>query len=277
MLVTALSLVAGSGAIDPRYAPMFWDVRVRGLEAQALVPIETYEEMRGTGHPELGAVDGTLARLRAIPGYVRRFRQVFGGAQPVTAVNLGRALAAFERTLVANDSPFDRYMRGDRMALRPDQRRGMDQFQVAGCDQCHRGPMFSDYKVHTLGVPESPRLEQPDAGAGGSFGFRTPTLRNLALTAPYMHNGVFTTIDEVMTFYQDVQLMKAERVRNPHVSDGQLAPLLFEGDPAADWSAIPAFLEALNDPQFDRTAPPQVPSGLPVGGAITSPDSSTTP
>lgn len=258
-----------AGPIDPRFAPMFWDVRARSLEAQALVPIEAFEEMRGTGHPELGAVAGSIARLREVPEYVDRFERAFGGTDAVSVTNLGRAIAAFERTLVAANSPFDRYMRGETSALTAEQLRGMEQFQDAGCHQCHRGPMFSDYKIHTLAVTDNSRLAEPDTGAG-MYGFRTPTLRNLAFTAPYMHNGTLATIDDVMTFYQRIQSLAEDREQHPDVADGELAPLLFEGDPEADWSAIPAFLEALNDPDFDRTRPERVPSGLPVGGAIAS-------
>ena len=267
LLNVAFNGLTEAGRVDPRFAPMFWDVRARGLEAQALVPIEAFEEMRGTGHPEHGAVAGTVERLRAIPEYVERFERAFGGPDPVSELNLGRAHAADERTLVAADSPFDRYMRGDTTALDAVQLRGMEQFQTAGCHQCHRGPMFSDYKVHTLAIVDNPKLAEPDAGAG-AYGFRTPTLRNLAFTAPYMHNGMLATIDDVMTFYQQIQSLADERVQHPDVADGELAPLLFEGDPSADWSAIPAFLDALNDPDFDRTRPERVPSGLPVGGAI---------
>jgi cytochrome c peroxidase len=254
--------------LAPGAAPMFWDIRVRGLEAQALAPIDNPDEMRGQTIDISTGVVAAVARLASHSEYVGLFRDAFEDSEPVSAENMARALAAFERTLVTPYSPFDRYLRGDRAALREDQQRGMQQFIEAGCAECHAGPMFSDFKVHTLGTPHNPRLADTDSGVGGSYGFRTPTLRNLRWTAPYMHNGVFRTIDEVLQFYVDLQRDREGRARHPEVSQDMLAPLLFEGDPFADRRDIPAFLDALNDPAFDRRIPARVPSGLPVGGRI---------
>ena len=106
----------------------------------------------------------------------------------VSEGNLGRALAAFQRTLVASNSPFDRYMRGDSTAMTADQIRGMERFQSDGCIECHNGPMFSDLKKHVLAVPDNAKLKEPD-----------PTEQHLRIShgvtaqpasAPYMHNGV---------------------------------------------------------------------------------------
>ena len=94
--------------------------------------------------------------------------------------NLGRALAAFQRTLIAVNSPFDRYMRGDTSALSPEQLRGMERFQSTGCVNCHSGPMFSDFAAHVLAVPDNPKLPESDSGVNKTYGFRTPSLRNLA-------------------------------------------------------------------------------------------------
>ena len=120
----------------------------------------------------------------------------------MTAENVGKALAAFERTLNANNSPFDRYVRGDLTAMTSEQIRGMEQFDRAGCGNCHTGPMFSDFKPHVLGVPDNSRLPASDAGIANSYAFRTPSLRNLRATAPYMHNGAFQTLPEVLRFYR---------------------------------------------------------------------------
>ena len=92
--------------------------------------------------------------------------------------------------MVAN-TPFDRYMRGDTSALSAEQLRGMEQFQSAGCINCHSGPMFSDFTTHVLGVPDNPKLPESDGGVNKTYAFRTPSLRNLSATAPYMHNGTF--------------------------------------------------------------------------------------
>ena len=92
------------------------------------------------------------------------------------------------------------------------QQRGMEEFDDAGCDRCHDGPMFSDFNLHAEGVAEHPLLSEPDSG-GGRFRFRTPTLRNVALTAPYMHNGTLATLEDVLDFYDN------GRSENPNVSD----------------------------------------------------------
>src|SRR5690606_12313791 len=118
--------------------------RALSLEAQALEPLKALEEMRGTTYPESAAVEAVVARLRAIPEYRARFSTAFPGPAPVNAENLGKALAAFQRTLVAVNSPFDRYMRGDASAMTPLQLRGMQRFQRIGCANCHNGPMFTD-------------------------------------------------------------------------------------------------------------------------------------
>jgi cytochrome c peroxidase len=258
-----------AGSVDPAAAPMFWDVRVRGLEAQALEPLKALEEMRGTATPEDRILGVVVSRLGAIDDYRVRFARAFGGPDPVTAANLARALASFQRSLVATESPFDRYMRGDRAAMTAIQIRGMARFERAGCANCHSGPMFSDFRVHVLGVPDHRALPASDRGAGGSFAFRTPSLRNLALTAPYMHNGVFRTLDDVLEFYDDVQGGRGGRQarRNANVSRAQLDPLLRRVNVNGE-REIRAFLDALNDGEFDRTIPVRVPSGLPPGGRI---------
>ncbi|HET9949278.1 MAG TPA: cytochrome c peroxidase [Longimicrobiales bacterium] len=272
--------------VDPSRAPMFWDSRVRGLEAQALEPIRTLEEMRGTAYEAEVAVDSVVARLRAIPEYVSLFEQAFGAGTVIDAGRLATALAAFQRTLVAMDSPFDRFRAGDSTAMTPEQLEGMEEFDDAGCDRCHEGPMFSDFDLHAEGVPEHPALSEPDAGAR-RFRFRTPSLRNVALTAPYMHNGTLATLEDVLAFYDE------GRSRNPNVADRRrgrdrddrdagggeagrgegLARLSRQFRRVDDMSeremrAIIAFLGALTDEGFDRRIPARVPSGLPPGGAI---------
>ena len=250
---------------------MFWDDRLRSLEAQALEPIKAFEEMRGTAYAEEQALDMVVARLQAIAEYVNLFERAFG-SRTVTAQRLGQAIAAFERTLIAMNSPFDKFRAGDTAALNERQRRGMEVFDRVGCDRCHEGVMFSDFDLNTEGVPEHPSLKTPDAGAGG-FRFRTPTLRNVALTGPYMHNGTLATLEDVLHFYDK------GRSENPNVSnsrrrqDSNGLPRLSrsfqrEGDMSeSEMQDIVAFLEALTDSNFDRTIPLRVPSGLQPGGA----------
>jgi cytochrome c peroxidase len=128
--------------------------------------------------------------------------------------------------------------------------------------------------VHVLGVPDNPALETSDAGADGRYQFRTASLRNLRFTAPYMHSGIFNTLEDVLEFYDDVDNGGGRRGgrnndRNVNVSRDQLDPLLrqLRGVDEDDFQLL-AFLDALSDDNFDRTIPKTVPSGLPAGGRI---------
>lgn len=269
ILNTAFNGMDEQGNYDPSAAPMFWDVRAKGLEEQALLPILTYEEMRGPEYAEDEIMAEVIARLESIPEYQTLFSQVFGGQTgAVNSENLGKALAAFQRTLVATNSPYDRYLAGDRTAMTSRQIQGMRAFEEVGCAECHSGPMFSDYKVHVLGVPDNNKLPESDQGLNQTYAFRTPTLRNLEFTAPYMHNGVFSSLRQVIQFYDDGGGRRG-RLRNPAVSRNQ-QDVLFRrlDDPDDQEREIIAFLQALNDDNFDRKVPASVPSGLAVGGSI---------
>jgi cytochrome c peroxidase len=252
-----------AGDVDPRTAPMMWDTRLRGLEEQALEPLRTRSEMRGDAYPPEVAVDSVVARLRAIPEYVAAFKRVFADRPPITAENVARAMAAFERSLVARESRFDRYARGEDAALTQIEKRGLSIFLQAACYRCHSGPMFSDYRLHVLGVAEHPAVAPPDEG-GGDFAFRTPTLRNLSSTAPYMHNGTQATLEDVVRFYA------VASSANPHVPDERLDPDFATIIPIDDdmVEALVKFLRTLDDDSFDQTIPERVPSGLPVGGSL---------
>jgi len=256
----------------PPAAPMFWDARVRGLEAQALEPLKALEEMRGDAYPEDRALTQVTTRLNAIPEYRRMFARAFGGDRPVNQVNLGRALAAFQRTLVAANAPFDRHMRGDTSAMTQEQIRGMERFQSAGCINCHNGPMLSDFARHVLGVPDNSKLAQPDTGINKTYAFRTPSLRNLSVTSPYMHNGAFASLEQVLNFYQRVSRGGGRRGGAPGlnapVGREQIDPLARQLTLRGGQRDIIAFLRALDDPSFDRTIPDRVPSGLAVGGRL---------
>jgi cytochrome c peroxidase len=258
----------------PSTAPMFWDLRVRSLEAQALEPLKAADEMRGAAYPEEHALATVVARLREIPEYQRLFARAFGGTPAVSERNLGRALAAFERTLVTTNSPFDRYMRGDERAMSAEQLRGMERFQSAGCINCHNGPMFSDFTPHVLGVPDNFKLSESDLGVNQTYAFRTASLRNLSATGPYMHNGVFTSLNQVVNFYERVSRgggrrgNRGTRGVNPEVDRNEIDPLARQLSMRGRQRDLIAFLSALNDPDFDRTVPAQVPSGLQVGGSL---------
>ena len=267
ILNTAFNGIGLEGEYDPATAPMFWDDRVQGLEAQSLLPILTFEEMRGHAYPEEDAIDTVVARLQAIQEYRSLFAEAFEGEDTVNAENLGKALAAFQRSLIANNSPYDRYMRGESNAMTRLQIQGMRRFEQVGCINCHNGPMFSDYELHVLGIRDNRLLLESDSGAVEQpYAFRTPSLRNLAYTAPYMHNGLFRTLEDVVEFYDDV----GDRdERNVNLQRNQIDPLTRTlDDPDDHERELIAFLNALNDDNFDREIPDRVPSGLNPGGEI---------
>ena len=189
VLNSAFNGLTVAATADPAMAPMFWDNRAQSLETQSLMPVATLEEMRGHQYAEGVALDSVVARLRRIPAYVGLFGAAFAETAPVTAANVGKAIACFERTLVATDSRFDQYMRGNQAAMSTQEVQGLNAFVTSGCAKCHSGPMLSDYQLHILGVADNAKNTTSDAGANGTYAFRTPSLRNVALTAPYLHSG----------------------------------------------------------------------------------------
>lgn len=253
---TAFNGISASGFYDPKNTVMFWDNRSESLEAQALGPILSKEEMRGDVYSEDDALMIVSQRLSEIPEYQTMFTDAFGD----TAINsdrIAKAIAAFERTIIATNSPFDRYARGDDSALKAQELRGLTAFNDAGCNGCHNGPMFSDYELHNLGVSNNPKLTEVDRGVDGAF--RTPSLRNVELTAPYMHNGTELELESAIAFYEDVS--------NP-ANDPDVAAINLEEDDPETIAAIAAFLRTLTDSSFDKTIPASVPSGLNPGGNI---------
>jgi cytochrome c peroxidase len=252
-------LVAGASP-DPAAAPMFWDSRVRSLEQQVFTPLASLGEMRGDDCPEIEAVAQAVLRVRAIAGYRERFRTAFGqtAGEAVTPERLAQAIAAFERSLVTPRSPIDRFLQGDPSALNVGQQRGLRIFQDAGCIQCHGGPMFSDFQLHFIGAPDS----TPD----GRREFRTPTLRNLRYTAPYMHNGSLRTLPDVLAFYDQLAEAVSETLDGGDTeTQPSLDPLLKQLSlNVENIPALEAFLATLNDEDYSHTAPATVPSGLPV-------------
>ena len=252
-------LVAGV-VLDPAEAPMFWDSRTRSLEEQVLVPLKTRGEMCGEACSETVAVDEVVGRVRHVGGYQERFEAVFPGAKAsaVSAPHLAEAIASFERTLVSSRSPFDQFIEGDSRAISDDAQRGLKIFETAGCIQCHGGPMFSDFKLHFIGVP--------DSITGGRREIRTPTLRNLRHTAPYMHNASLRTLRDVLVFYEALSDSVSETLDGGDTSGSlRLDPLLKHLNLGADeFLALEAFLETLNAEDYPRSVPQRVPSGLPV-------------
>jgi cytochrome c peroxidase len=271
----------------------FWDGRVKSLEIQATKPIGSRVEMRGDAYPGAddvaasAALDSVLARLREIPAYEALFANAFPGVAPpggsaIDSSTYARAIAAFERELVTRNSPYDRFVDGDDGALSALQKQGLELFFTkARCAECHGGPMFTDFKFVVQGVPQEGvgknvipgddcGREEATLDPAHRYAFRTPTLRNVELTPPFMHDGVFHTLDEVVRFYND-----GARPRHPTVTDAMLDPRLRDplGLTEDEIRAVVAFLEALTDPgtALDPTlltVPVSVPSGLaPVFGA----------
>jgi cytochrome c peroxidase len=163
----------------------FWDGRAATLEDQALGPIEAEIEMNMS-------LEQAVARLNEFQIYRDMFMAAFPGDEdPVNAPNVALAIAAFERTLVTPNSPFDRFLAGDDAALTGQQQFGMRLFADNGCIACHSGPNFSDGNFHAIQVPGSTDRGRAlvTGDAADEHAFRTPSLRNIAVTYPYFNNG----------------------------------------------------------------------------------------
>lgn len=266
LLNTAFNGIDRNSTYSPALAPMFWDLRAKSLEEQAMLPVKTLEEMRGHGFEEQIITKEIVARIQRIKAYQKLFDQAFGESNAVTEKNISRALAAFQRSLIANQSRFDKYMRGDKSAMSTREIEGMQLFVSTGCASCHSGPMFSDFKTHVLGVADNDKLAFVDSGFQQSFAFRTPSLRNLRFTRPYMHNGKIPTLESVLTFYED---LRGKDLPNKHIQRSQVDTLALQLKlEFKNISTIIEFLNALNDDKYDKTIPASVPSGLTVGGKI---------
>ncbi|MGZ0174243.1 MAG: cytochrome-c peroxidase [Planctomycetales bacterium] len=176
------------------FETFFWDGRAASLEQQAVGPIQSTVEMNQD-------LDELETELAAIPRYVTEFKEVFG-TKP-NKDGIAKALAAFQRTLVTEPSPFDRFLAGDKDALSAEAKRGLELFRgEAGCIECHNGPLLSDGKFYRLGVSFKDEGRAAITGKKQDrYRFRTPSLRNIAETGPYMHDGSQKTLDDVVTFY----------------------------------------------------------------------------
>jgi cytochrome c peroxidase len=203
---------------------LFHDGRANTLEEQALFPMMSAFEMNRN-------LDFVEEVIRSVPEYVDAFRKVFGGE--VTRERMAMALAAFQRTIISLNSPLDRFLSGDKKALSSEAKMGYDVFTGKGkCTECHDGVNLADNKFYALNVPENEEQEKdPRVAATRRFvakvshyddylnlkedpgrylvtkdkkewkAFRTPTLREIAKTGPYMHNGIFSTLEEVIEFF----------------------------------------------------------------------------
>ncbi len=219
----------------------YWDGRAASLEDQVRSQLHNPIDM---GMRDAAYV---AARIRSIPGYLPYFERAFGGADAVSEANVARAIAAFERTLVTPDTPYDHYVAGDKAALSEQQLRGMAAFRADGCSRCHQGPAFDGPAlaagtVFTMKFPTNVRSPfvatyslVNDLGRiewtgkeQDRYQWRVPSLRNLKYTAPYMHNGLVPTLADAVRVMGSTELSKT-------FTDAEVADLV-------------SFLEALSGP-----------------------------
>jgi len=244
----------------------FWDARAESLEEQMLGPLYDPQEM-GADPNEL------LTEIAASETYIRLFRDAFPGSEgPPTLGMVYTAIAAFQASLISLNSRYDRYAHGYHDALTEEEKEGMNVFRsfVARCAECHTPPLFTNQQVAVIGVPEpdgqpfDEGAESVTGNAGLRGGFKVPSLRNVATTAPYMHSGTFATLREAAEFYtlgrghalpeQEKQRMILHwHIWEPNLTDAELDRLV-------------DFLATLTDESFKPRVPGAVPSGLlPIG------------
>ena len=227
----------------------FWDGRALHLEGQALGPIENPIEMNMP-------LDKLVVKLNAIDGYRSQFQDAFG--TDATPDAIAKAIASFERTVLSGNAPYDRFKAGDKTALSEAAERGRKLFfGKANCSACHAGSNFTDGGFHNIGVGMD--AENPDLGRysqtkleGDRGAFKTPTLREIARTAPYMHDGSLKTLEDVIDFYNKGGIKE----NNPQL-DEEIFPLNLSDEEKAD---LVTFLkEGLASPDYPDIKAPKLP------------------
>ncbi len=227
-------------AWDDRF---FWDGRTHSLEEQAFRPVVDHLEMRNTWPV-------VVERLQTHPEYPGLFKKAFGNSV-IDSISVVKAIAQFERTLLSFNSRFDRfYYGGDSLALTEQEQRGLQlYFRDAHCVDCHKAPLMTDHGIRNNGLD----LMFTDPGLGGVTGvaaqlgrFKTPTLRNIEVTAPYMHDGRFSTLEEVVDFYADDVELSSPYLDN-HMFPWMMGQIQLSTDDRED---LVAFLKTLTDHQF---------------------------
>lgn len=217
----------------------FWDGRAESLEEQALGPIQADGEMAQN-------LDELIYELKEIPGYVAAFEEAFPGSG-ITAENIGKAIATYERTVVSSEAPFDKWIKGDNDAISPAAKRGFEIFNTkANCASCHEGWNFTDWGFHDIGINDADegRFEVLEIDVL-KHSFKTPGLRNIVERAPYMHNGSMATLMDVVNHYND------GFVTRPSLSS-QMTPLDLTDSEKAD---LVAFMETLSSNDKAVTLP----------------------
>ena len=223
----------------------FWDGRAEDLEAQAKGPLVNPVEMA------MESTEVAVGKIAAVKGYGPLFKAAFGDDK-VDIDRIAQAIASYERTVVSGDSPYDRYQAGNKDALSASAVRGMDLFNgKANCKVCHAGFNFTDEGYHNLGVgqggpkpdPGRAAISKSDNDVGA---YKTPTLRNVALNAPYMHDGSEATLRDVIIFYNK------GGTPNPHLSK-EMKPL---GMTPVEIDDLTAFVESLTGTVTSGLEPP---------------------
>lgn len=244
---------------------LFWDGRSPNLEQQAAGPLFAPDEMANTPAQ-------LLQDLNANALYPRLFAEAFAKQGPIELAQVVRALAAFQSSLISLNSRYDHYAHGFHQALNETEIKGMNVFRsfVARCAECHTPPLFTNQQIAVIGTPE-PDGKPLDAGAGTTLdtaklrgGFKVPSLRNVALTAPYMHSGRFTNLEEAAEFYSKGRGHAVPKGENLllhwHIWEPKLS--------AEENRQIAAFLQTLTDQSLTPQLPQQLPSGLPLPAEI---------
>lgn len=229
------------------YSQQFWDGRMQTLEDQALGPIQNPIEMTMS-------LDAVVAKLNKIDGYKQQFQKVFG--TDVNSVGIAKAIAAYERTVLSGNAPYDKFQAGDKKALSDEAQRGMKLFfGKARCSACHTGPNFSDNGYHNLGVGMD--AKEPDIGreavsklVGDRGAFKTPTLREIAKTAPYMHDGSLKTLADVVDYYNKAGIAN-------EWLDEELVPLNLSAAEKAD--LVKFMTEGLSSADYPNHVAPKLP------------------
>jgi len=245
------------------YTTQFWDGRSPNLEDQAHGPVQNPIEMAHTLEGQQQTLETIEKRLATHVEYQAAFEKAFGPG-PITYAKVAKAIASFERTIISGNSPFDRYFYGgDKTALSKEAERGLDIFRdpdKGNCAACHTIGLFTNSSFHNIGVGVNEEGELIDLGRfvvtqqdRDRGAFKTPSLRNIALTAPYMHDGSLKTLQEVVDFYV------GGGNSNPHLDPQlkELTPISKTG--RRNWSRadLVAFLEALTGEMPSDVGPPE--------------------
>ena len=223
----------------------FWDGRAATLEEQSVGPFVNPVEHGFANHDEM------IAKMKKIAGYRKLFQQVFG--TDITIGGVGKAIASFQRTILSGNSPADRFDQGqEEKAISAAAQNGLILFrEKARCTKCHSGFNFSDEKFHNLGIGwDDNKVDLGRYMVTGNAeeigAFKTPTLREIARSAPYMHDGRFKTLEEVVNFYNK------GGVKNPH-QDNLIIPLELTEQEKHD---LVEFLHTLNGEGWQQVKPP---------------------